>query len=51
MSTLLFGVPPTDPVTYATAGLLLGLVAFAAVLIPAVRASAVDPVTVLRAEQ
>ena len=51
MSTLLFGVPPTDPVTYAAAAALLGAVAFAAVLIPAIRASAVDPVTVLRSEQ
>lgn len=50
MSTLLFGVPPTDPMTYATAALLLGAVAFGAAVIPAIRASRVDPMSVMRAD-
>jgi predicted permease len=46
----LYAVSPTDPLTYgAVAGLLL-LVALAASLIPALRASRVDPVVTLRAE-
>ena len=50
LSSLLFGVGPTDPVTFgAVAMLVLGVVA-AACARPARRALAVDPATVLRSE-
>jgi putative ABC transport system permease protein len=46
---LLFDVEPTDPRAYAVAGFILLAVAAIAALLPARRASRVDPVTVLRA--
>jgi len=46
---LLFGVAPTDPVTFAAVTLLLLLVGAAAALGPALRASRVDPVDTLKA--
>ena len=48
LTSLLNGVSPTDPVTFAVVIAVLGLVAFAAVFIPARRASAVDPIVALR---
>lgn len=50
MTSLLFGVSPTDPLTYAAVTLGLGLVVLAASWIPARRAARVDPVLALRAE-
>jgi putative ABC transport system permease protein len=50
MSNLLFGVSPRDPVTLALVAGLLGCVAFIACLIPARRATKVDPVVALRYE-
>ena len=47
---LLFEISPTDPPTFLTAAMLLTAVALLAGLIPARRATAVDPVQVLRAE-
>jgi predicted permease len=50
LTSLLFAVRPTDPVTYAlTAGLLL-LVGILACLLPARRATRVNPMTALRCE-
>jgi ABC-type antimicrobial peptide transport system permease subunit len=46
---LLFEVQPTDPRAYAVAGLALLVIAAIAALLPATRASRVDPTTVLRA--
>src|ERR1039457_2840641 len=48
LSTLLFGVPPTDPVTFATAPAILLGVAVLACWIPARRAAGIDPVRALR---
>jgi ABC-type antimicrobial peptide transport system permease subunit len=46
--TLLFGIPPYDPATFAFVALLLVLVTAAAALVPAHRATKVDPVAALR---
>jgi predicted permease len=50
MSALLFGVDSADPLTYATASIVLAAVAVMATYLPARRASRVDPVVALRAE-
>jgi predicted permease len=50
MSGLLFGVEPTDPLTYALVGAGLIVVALTASYLPARRAASVDPITVLRTE-
>jgi putative ABC transport system permease protein len=48
LDRLLFGIPPTDPITYAAVAALLLLVAAAACLLPARRAASVDPLVALR---
>ena len=50
ISTLLFGVSPTDVVTFAGVSILLALTAIVASLIPARRATKADPMLALRAE-
>jgi putative ABC transport system permease protein len=48
MESLLFGVSAGDPLTLASVALLLVLVAFLAVLVPARRAAGLDPMIALR---
>lgn len=50
LESLLIGIEPTDPITYAGVIGVLTLVAAAACLIPARRAAALDPATTLREE-
>jgi len=50
LSTMLFEITPTDPVTYAMVAGVLALTAVAASQIPAWRATRVDPLTALRSE-
>ena len=46
----LFGVGARDPLTYASVALLVTLVSLVATLVPARRATRVDPMIALRAE-
>ena len=46
----LFGIRMTDPATYAGVAALLAVVALAATMIPAIRATRVDPIEALRYE-
>ena len=48
IENMLFGVTPTDPLTFVAIVLLLGLVALLACLVPAQRAMRVNPIVVLR---
>jgi ABC-type antimicrobial peptide transport system permease subunit len=50
MSGVLFGVSPTDPLTFVAVAAGLTAVAVAASYVPAYRASRVDPIVVLKAE-
>lgn len=50
LSSFLFGIGATDVVTYATAILLLLAIGGAAALVPALRATKIDPVIALRTE-
>jgi putative ABC transport system permease protein len=50
LSGLVFGVGTTDPATFAGVALLLVLTALVASLVPALRATHLDPASVLRSE-
>jgi len=50
VSSLIFGVRATDPLTFAAVALLLLLVGILATIIPAYRATGIEPVRILREE-
>jgi ABC-type antimicrobial peptide transport system permease subunit len=50
LSGLLYQISATDPATYLGVGLVIGVVALAAVAIPALRASRVEPAQILKQE-
>jgi len=50
VGTMLFGVSPTDPIVYGSVVALVIVVSLAAMLVPARRATRVEPMITLRAE-
>ena len=50
VGSLVYGIAPRDPLTFAGVAAALALVAFAACSVPAKRASRVDPMVALREE-
>ncbi len=50
MENFLFGISPRDPVTYLTVAAILSAVSLLAMLVPARRATKVDPMIALRTE-
>jgi predicted permease len=50
MTTLLFGVEPTDALTFVSVAMMLVAVALVACFVPAHRAASVDPMIALRAD-
>jgi predicted permease len=50
MSSLVYGIKPTDPLTFLAVAMVLAIVALSATIIPAYRAAKVDPMVALRYE-
>ena len=50
MSSMLYGVRPTDPVTFVSVGIVLGLAALLATCVAARKATQIEPMAALRSE-
>jgi ABC-type antimicrobial peptide transport system permease subunit len=50
IATMLYGVQPTDLLTFASVAIGLGLVALVACYVPARRAATIDPLVALRTD-
>ena len=50
MTGMLYGVHPTDPLTFSAVALALALVALLAAVVPARKATRIDPMVALRNE-
>ena len=50
IQSVLYGLKPWDPFVYASAAVLLGLIAVGAAYVPAQRATSIDPIIALRYE-
>jgi predicted lysophospholipase L1 biosynthesis ABC-type transport system permease subunit len=50
LTSLLYGITPTDPVTFAAVAIVMTAVTAIAMTLPARRASRVDPITAMRSE-
>ena len=50
MTSVLYGVTPTDPVTYAAVAGILAIVSLVACIAPAMRAARIDPLLAIRSE-
>jgi putative ABC transport system permease protein len=50
LQSLLFGLSPFDPISYAAVALVLAAAGLVATLLPARRAARIDPIAALRCE-
>jgi putative ABC transport system permease protein len=50
MARILYGVQPTDPVTFSAVATMRGLTALLAIYVPARRATRIEPMAALRHE-
>jgi ABC-type antimicrobial peptide transport system permease subunit len=48
LRSLLYGITATDPITFASVIVLVGVVGTIATIVPAIRAARVDPLVALR---